>query len=567
MIKISEGMRSKKIVTAALAYAQAGWRVHPLKRNSKEPLLKNWPDKASSDPEVIKRWFKNNPDSNLGGIPPDNVFVIDIDGADGKESYKSLGFEALTAKVMTPRGSHRYYSGSISKSKIGILKGLDLIGGDGTRYLVLPPSQIKGVMYQWNKRDHISALKMDYLKTIERHLSSSKNIMSGSGQVSEGSRNDAIFKIACTLRRRGIDDDLVRNVLIKINKAICETPLPESEILNIVQSSARYDHGHEEAFADMAEVKQANVDWFWYPYMARGCMTIIEGAPGQGKSYLTMYLAALTSSGGRLPFSKEKMKAGRVLILNAEDDAASILRPRLEKCGAKFLKDNIRFQKKFVPMDAQGVEILETEISSYRPDLVIIDPLLTYMLGDMHRYNEATTFMAEIDQLARQYSCCIIGIRHLTKSNNDDASKRGIGSVGFAARARSVIQVGKAPDDDEDKAVGHVKTNLGIYGKTLVFSLKGGGRDEVPEFIWKREADYPADALNRPREVGRPSEQMNIQHFLRQQLMAGSMKMSDLMVMAQSSGIVCSTRTLQRALEDVARPEGKGPKAKWVLKE
>ncbi|AEP10384.1 bifunctional DNA primase/polymerase [Micavibrio aeruginosavorus] len=567
MIEITEKMRSDRVLIAALAYAEAGWRIHPLKQGSKEPLLNKWPEKATSDASTIKKWFKQYPSANVGGIPPTGTFVLDIDGSAGKESYNSLGVGILTAKVVTPNnGSHRYFAGKVSKSQIGILKNLDLMADDGSRYLVLPPSKIKAGGYKWGNGRAIKPIKGHHLEKIEAILCSDDSKVEASGNVGEGARNETLFKIACTLRRKGINDDLLQKSLLGLNRTLCELPLSKSEVLQIADSSARYAEGHEKTYADMAGVKKEPVRWFWFPYMARGCMTIIEGAPGQGKSYLTMYLAALTSSGGTLPFSSEKIKAGRVLILNPEDDPARGLRPRLEKCGADLSENKIRFQEKFVPMDQTGIELLETEISSYRPDLVIIDPLLTYMTGDMHRYNDSTQFMTDIDQLAREYDCCIIGVRHLTKANNDDASKRGIGSVGFAARARSVLQVGKAPDDDEEKAMGHVKTNLGEYGKTLTFSLEGGGRDDVPKFVWERETDFPADALNKPREPGRPSEQEYLQFVLRQHLMAGPMKAEILMVKVQNEGIACSLRAVQRALNEIAECEGKGPKAKWMLK-
>lgn len=566
MIRITDNMRSNNTLRAALAYAEAGWRIHPLKSNSKEPRLQNWPKKASSDPQTIKKWFKQYPDTNVGGIPPRNVFVLDADGDEGKKSFKSLDIKTITAKVSTPKGSHRYFEGNISKSKIRLLKGLDLIGDDGSRYLVLPPSQIKDTRYKWGTQVSINSLEPKSLGKLNDLLIKESNGSDISEGIHKGSRNDELFRIGCALSRRGISEAAKREVLLNLNKTICEKPLPQKEVLALLKSSSRYGFGLGETFADMADVKEAEVDWFWYPYMARGCLTIIEGAPGQGKSYLTMYLAALTSAGGKFPFSNEKIEAGRVLILNAEDDPSCILRPRLEKCGAVFSKDNIRFQTKFVPIDSKGIEILETEISAHRPDLVIIDPLLTYMLGDMHRYNEATTFMTEIDELAREYRCCIIGVRHLTKANNDDASKRGIGSVGFAARARSVIQVGKAPDDEEEKALGHVKTNWGKHGKTLVFSLKGGGRDEVPSFVWEREADYSADEINKPNPTGRPSEQDPIQHFLRDKLQAGPAKVSVLLTMAKDEGLYTSKRTMLRALDEVAILEGKGPKAMWALK-
>lgn len=567
MIKITEDMRSDNKLTAALAYAEAGWRIHLLQKNSKKPLMKDWPSIATSDPKTIKNWLKDNPDANIGGIPPKNVFVLDCDGEEGKESYKKLKIESDSAYAITPNGKHRYVEGQISKSKIGFQNGLDLIGDDGSRYLVLPPSRYNRKSYKWGKNKRIKPLDGKHLRRIEEILANDKKIGQSPITIKEGSRNNDLFKIARSLHRNRLVSPFAFDLLSFVNQRI-EKPLSQGEVTKIYESSLKYDVNQDDAFGDMSTVKKEDIDWFWYPYIARGCMTILEGPPGKGKSFLTMYLAAITSAGGTFPFGNEKIEAGRVLILNAEDDAASVLRPRLEACGADLSKDNIRFQKIFVPMNEMGIELLDTEIKAYRPDLVIIDPLLTYMEGDMHRYNDATMFMADIDQLAKDYRCCIIGVRHLTKSNNDDASKRGLGSVGFTARARSVIQVGEAPDDKSQLAMGHAKTNWGEFGRTLVLALEGGGKDAMPKLVWKREADYGVDDINKSNDVGRPSDQPELQLFLKSTLsMNGPMNINDLMVAAVEVGLDCSLRSVQRALGKVATIDGKGPIAKWVLKE
>jgi bifunctional DNA primase/polymerase-like protein len=51
------------MLTAALAYAAAGWYVLPVRRGTKKPggvVGEHWQRKSSRDPKVITAWFENH---------------------------------------------------------------------------------------------------------------------------------------------------------------------------------------------------------------------------------------------------------------------------------------------------------------------------------------------------------------------------------------------------------------------------------------------------------------------------------------------------------------------------
>src|SRR5262245_15629466 len=50
-------------------------------------------------------------------------------------------------------------------------------------------------------------------------------------------------------------------------------------------------------FRCAAEIEPEVVDWLWFPYIAKGKLTMLEGDPGLGKSWLTCALAAGVSRG------------------------------------------------------------------------------------------------------------------------------------------------------------------------------------------------------------------------------------------------------------------------------
>ena len=48
-----------------------------------------------------------------------------------------------------------------------------------------------------------------------------------------------------------------------------------------------------------SEVQSTDVRWLWYPFIAIGKITLLQGDPGDGKSTMMMNLIAELSTGGR----------------------------------------------------------------------------------------------------------------------------------------------------------------------------------------------------------------------------------------------------------------------------
>lgn len=146
------------IPDAARALAAAGWRIHPLRHNSKLPQWKEWQHRAAAD---ASHWIAD-PSANIGIATGAGFFVLDVDGPQGLASLQALAAEhgdlppTLTAR--TASGGLHYYLSSAesvrnSASKIGA--GLDCRGSGG--YCVASPSVIDGVRYQWSDLSPIAA--------------------------------------------------------------------------------------------------------------------------------------------------------------------------------------------------------------------------------------------------------------------------------------------------------------------------------------------------------------------------------------------------------------------------
>lgn len=81
-LSIPELAADVDVLTAALAYAAAGWYVGPCKRGTKHPgsvLGSHWQDKTSRDPEVIVSWFAGSADGVFLHVGRSGAVVLDDD--------------------------------------------------------------------------------------------------------------------------------------------------------------------------------------------------------------------------------------------------------------------------------------------------------------------------------------------------------------------------------------------------------------------------------------------------------------------------------------------------------
>lgn len=82
------------------------------------------------------------------------------------------------------------------------------------------------------------------------------------------------------------------------------------------------------------QIQSRKVNWIWYPYIALGKITLLQGDPGDGKSTMMLNLIAELSKAGQLP-NKTKIAAPiRSLYQSSEDDAYETIKPRLESFNA-----------------------------------------------------------------------------------------------------------------------------------------------------------------------------------------------------------------------------------------
>ena len=141
--------------------------------------------------------------------------------------------------------------------------------------------------------------------------------------------------------------------------------------------------GKEETgiFTLYSDVEATAVRWLWYPFIAVGKITLLQGDPGDGKSTMMMNLIAELSKGGTMPDGKQVGIPQKVIYQCSEDDASDTIKPRLETCGTDCR--NVAFINEEMNSGLTlDDERIRKAIIQFRPKLVVIDPIQAYLGSD-----------------------------------------------------------------------------------------------------------------------------------------------------------------------------------------
>jgi hypothetical protein len=260
-------------------------------------------------------------------------------------------------------------------------------------------------------------------------------------------------------------------------------------------------------------ITPTRVEWHWPGWVPSARLILLGGKPGDGKSSVTVDLAARLTTASPLPDGYRPKAPLTVLLLNAEDDAKDTLLPRLISANADLerviiangmvLDDETGVPRPWVlpgDVDVLGQLVRENEV-----DLAIIDPLTAFVSTgvDTHRDASVRAMLHPLSQMARQDKCAIIGVRHHRKGGAADARDAGTGSIAFTAAARLEWVIGRDPQDQNRRVLAIAKSNIGKEPESLAYILAEAPNEwGTVQVAWQGTSPLTANQL-----VGEPTSE------------------------------------------------------------
>ncbi|WP_455500489.1 AAA family ATPase [Gemmiger sp.] len=251
---------------------------------------------------------------------------------------------------------------------------------------------------------------------------------------------------------------------------------PES-FVRVAFQVDRTRHAEQTMLQFMSDVVQRSAEYLIHPYLPKGMITVLGGVSGVGKTWLALLWASFVSN----QFAADE--PGAVYYFTQENDPSIVLLPRLKSLGAELSR--IAVQK----MDEQGVTLddprLETAALMVPPKLVIFDPIQSYLGArvEMNKANEVRPILDWLGRFAQRYNCAVVLVSHMSKpgANNTDALDRLLGSSDFRNAARSIVIVGRDPDEPNVRVFAHAKNSIGEPGPSYRYRVGDDGIEMLGE--------------------------------------------------------------------------------------
>lgn len=242
------------------------------------------------------------------------------------------------------------------------------------------------------------------------------------------------------------------------------------------------------------DIQESEAAWLIDDVMPQGQISIWGGDGGSGKGFVTCDTIAGLTTGktclldmqipryGFEDYSNVHVREPKtVMYLSGEDSFEVTLRRRLRKAGADMKRVlTMDFSSQLDAGISTDSPALEKVIDLYRPDLLVIDPLESF-LGErvkMAERNSMRQAMKPLLKYGEQYGLTTLIIAHSNKGKSVWGRKRLADSSDLWDIARSVFLLGRTPD--KHRYISHEKSNYSPLQKTIIFDITP---DETVAFV------------------------------------------------------------------------------------
>ena len=496
-----------------------------------------WKDFQARRPTVqeLREMFGDG-DRNLAivcGHSSGGLAVLDIDDTQlAGQVADDVALQAETTIVRTPRGGlHVYVIETAAVSRSGpLVPGVADLKAEGG-YVLAPPSQVGNKPYTiltnstikcvTDAREWAIALLRAYDVVVEERrepLSIAKTLE----EMQPGNRNDSLFRSACKLKAKGMDDADIAAFCRQTGR---DQGLPDREIDDVIRSVAKYPPGvngdepdemlaamsnphvspRRQAFSPigadaLASSETEDTAWTWAGYVPQGGLVLFCAPPKTGKTTLAYHLAGAVSEGR--PFLGQASTKSPVLILAVEErrqDAANRARA-LGLGGDVYIHTG--------PLRADAIPAIASFVVEKRIGLVVVDTLPRFWILDNE--NDASKVgmaMEGIMALARETKAGVFLLYHLRKSpgGGDGEEIRGSGDI-FA-----YVDVALIMRRRKGKSNQRTVKSFSRYDATpeeVVIALQDGKYVHLGDSVTVREKETDAMLLDALSEKARTPEEI-----------------------------------------------------------
>jgi hypothetical protein len=388
-------------------------------------------------------------------------------------------------------GEHRHFAPVPGlRNSVGVIApGLDIRAEGG--YVLVPPSDhVSGGEYVDDVLAPLYETPLAPLPTWLLELAAGR----GNGQpgsrvpveppsftvppiITDGTRNETLYRLARSLKAKGLSLGAVSSALDAENLTRCRPPLPPDEMLKLLEhawtqpdrrefAASRDDRDkttNPEAAAAIEVIDAADLVVREFPdepalvgggLIVPRSLNVTSGPPKRGKSLFVLNREIRRAHGQ--PFLGFPTTPGRTLYIQAEIPEANLKERYVamlkgEGLDADGLRDHIKTvtRRGLFLDEPAGFDTVRRLIEQTQPDLVSLDPLARFFVGEENSAREMGRLINALDRLIQEYKIAVELVHHTGKPVHGDPRQGGHrlrGSSALFGAADSVVILDRTQD-------------------------------------------------------------------------------------------------------------------------
>jgi Bifunctional DNA primase/polymerase, N-terminal/AAA domain/Primase C terminal 1 (PriCT-1) len=458
------------VLDSAISYRRRGLSVIPIKSKDKKPLIAWEPyQKEPASEGTIKDWFESWPNANVGIVTGavSDVVVIDLDSAEAKEKIKTLvpNYDlSAVPRVRTGRGGYHLFfkhPGVSVQTRVGVLPKTD-VRADGGYVVAAPSIHENGKLYTWevSVSGELPKLPLELFKLISSPSGNSNgyrerfNTASALAGVSEGQRDQTLFKLACKLRSADVPQDMAETLLSEAARN-CKPPFDEEtalEKVHRVYSNSSYEPKGQskqaeiwpeflsaEQILDEPDDPQA---YRWHECLPTAGSAILVAPPKIGKTTLAANLGLAIARG--VPFLGRATQQCAVAYAYLDGPAREI-KDVFKGLGLK------RTDRVFIssgPAPNDYVKWIMAQVEESAVKFIVLDTFQKFFrIDNINDYSEVVNKSAPMLDAAAAKDVHLLFLHHAGKGDRGDLDS-AIGSTALRGQVQSYLHLKILPDSN-----------------------------------------------------------------------------------------------------------------------
>ncbi len=265
------------------------------------------------------------------------------------------------------------------------------------------------------------------------------------GGASEGERNTTLTSYAGRVKSKGIAIYEAQVIIHSINKTLCNPPLSDAEVKEILESV--YSYPSKQAFrfntipwSELVGAVEPELDFLIEDILPSGNLIILAGKPKLGKSLLALQMALCVSLD--TPLWDKEVKNGGALLISTEDGHIRLKKRIWRMVGDpdNHNPDCHFYVNNCILTDIRVMDALRGKVEELKPRLVILDPLINLFQGkELNSGEHMNAILRPLQELGRESGACILVVHHTRKTGGENPVDIIQGSITISGVADGIL--------------------------------------------------------------------------------------------------------------------------------